>query len=221
MEPFDNFERWKKLKEIIPKDRDLVSIIQNILRYGTTKSHLNKLDYNLSNCELIASGRSREVYRLGKKTIEIDSQRMILAIKLTTGHVDYKFIYNDEKELNDPEILEKKFEVIALNYEVQKFEYLAKLGREIPRVTGIVAGYGIIATLTEDLSEGGLYELEVNTSGASGIVKSSRDGKQHQVVCADLKCEFPPDIQIRMLTSKQEMNIESNYFLERLQIDKS
>ena len=105
--------------------------------------------------------------------------------------------------------------------DVQKFEYLAKLGREIPRVTGIVAGYGIIATLTEDLSEGGLYELEVNTSGASGIVKSSRDGKQHQVVCADLKCEFPPDIQIRMLTSKQEMNIESNYFLERLQIDKS
>ncbi len=223
MEPFDNFQRWKKLKEIIPKDKELVSIIQNILKYGAHKSNVKKLDYSLNNCELISSARSREIYRVGKKTnkvVELDRQKIILATKLTTGYVDYKYTYMNEKELDDPLILNKSFETILLNHEVQKFEYLASLGRDIPKVTGIVTGYGIIATLTEDLSEGGICKLEENLTGASEIIKSSSNGKDHEVVCADLKWEFPIDIQRKLIFSELEMNVNTNYFLERLQIDR-
>lgn len=204
MKPFNNLERWQQLKSLIIDSPDLYDIIrvawQELAGY-------ERMPKNSELIQFVEQGRSRRIYRV-KHTVEhpvvIDKQQIVLALK-----VPYALDATHLGEYANVDDIDRKFpedKLRTLDLEVRAFEVYAKQGRNVPKVTGIIAGYGLIGTLTEDLTEGGKCKISFNNSGAQEISKQHRTGRLTKTF-ADCKYLGPHN------------KSKTNYLKERLQID--
>jgi hypothetical protein len=181
MESFDNFERWMELKDNVAKRPDIIEIIQNVLLY---RSPFCLKTWEEVKAEYIGSGRSREIYRIGEgrsHTIEVASKELVLALKVPYYHWDWfgSPTYKSEEEFIEAAKEETKWEpnrFFSWSIELNRFQALGLVGANIPFVTGLVSGFHKIANLTEDLTEGGIYE--VNEKDVNCATKIHPDGRE-------------------------------------------
>jgi len=212
MAKFDNYQRWFELKSAISNDKKLVAIIQDILKDRSNLFH--GTDYQTGSTldlyERISAGSSRDTIRLGRRDshkIKLCGNQIILALKVPCRGCDNRnlFLYESVDDLGE----DKHFNLDELNQEARRFETAALNGKSVPAVTGIIAGYGILGTITEDITRGGLFEvIEPKYQTSARIFTKIRMNNG--------------DI-IRYTTDFKYLGIshsDNDYLKERLQIDK-
>lgn len=208
---FNNLERWNHLKDVITHTPDLYSRIQNIWKTHASyffKEHKTGLD--ISNIvERINSGSNRVIYRIGAGAscqVKLDGREIILAVKLPS-HIGAVCDFGSYKSQRQLDASKNLYAYNPLNIESMTFEKLAAEGKNVPWVTGIVAGYGLLGTLTEDVTEGGICEITQRGS-STAVVKRYPDGRMEEV-----------SVDWKYLGST--LGVTTNYFSSRLQIDRS
>ena len=211
MEPFNNLERWDHLKDIIRQTPMLYTRIQKIWR---AKSELLLGKPGRTSIadfvHFIYSGSNRDIYRIGNGAscpVELDGHKIILAVKLPRhpGAAREFGSYTSQRQLDTSKDLNNDFNL--LNIEAMTFEKRAMEGKTVPRVTGIVAGYGLLGTLTEDLTEGGVCEVNREGYNSPVVIKRYPDGRKEEV-----------SVDWKYLGDTTD--VTTDYFTTRLQIDR-
>ena len=217
MEPFNNFDRWQQLKTYIEARRDLYELLQEFWQVYTVHPYDRQVPETLAaKVECLGRGSNREVYRISKSCeYELDCGfgKIVLACKVPDIGEDHKFRYADGFFFSEPQRWNKYYlsqcaesNLIALPLlEAQCFEEAAASGKNVPAITGIIAGFGILGTITEDVSQGGKYEVERKDWDHVYVQK---ENCEKQIVIVDRKKDIP-------LTS------ETDYYFHRLQIDRA
>ncbi len=169
MNAFNNSERWNDLKNQIISNPVLIDLVKNIYILKHNEFYRNKNEKlpvrNIENqIEVIGAGRSREVIRLGKGLmypIIVDGKKITLVSKLGWVYSELSTAtYSDESDFETTSCFHESISLSLLCKEGEYFKQYAKDGKNIPGVTGIVAGYGVVGILTQDLSHGGKYAVE-------------------------------------------------------------
>ncbi len=216
MEPFNNFERWTQLKEYIQSHAELYQLLQDFWRVYTVESYVGEEPTDLaSKIEYLDRGRTRETFRIGKTTeYELDCGfgKIVLACKVPDIGEHHHFAYSDGFFPTEPQrwseytsspSAESDLIVLPLR-EVLFFDESAKEGKIVPQVTGIIAGFGILGTITQDVSHGGTRRVEPKDWDNVYVYDESGNKEIMQV---DGKKDFP-------------LVCKTDYYFHRLQIDR-
>lgn len=226
--PFSNLGHWRELKEIVTRQRRFFAPIRDLLksRGGMfSRRHSSEHSPIPESVRRIDSGSNRDVYRIGRSTIPLAGRRITLAVKVPMFDSCTFGRYKNESELDQLALFD--YEKRILDYEARAFEYLASQGASIPWVTGIVAGYGIIGTLTEDISECGLYIIQKPVPQSDRVIKTQKDSP---VSASQIKTPSPSVVSPRGISPLEVIvdqkyagahaGITTDYFRERLQMNR-
>jgi hypothetical protein len=218
MRSFDNLKRWRALVEYINSDPQTLQALDDLLRSKANEVLDTGLEFGSldGRVEELGYGRNRDLYRIGvdrSHTIPIARRGMVLAVKLPnglTGDIG-PAVYESEAQLESFDHNPER-PIYRVLKEVNCFhEYAERKGRarysdiELPWVTGIIAGYGLVGVLTEDVTRGGNYEL-LPSRGRRVRIRNKRSEVIREVY-SDLKWEHPD-------------KDDETYMKERLQVDK-
>ncbi len=219
MEPFNNFDRWTQLKNYVESNCDLYQLLQDFWQVYSTPYDKRTVPKDLENkIEDLGDGNTRHIYRIGKTTeYEFDCGfgKMVLICKLPARGEHENFSYPANYFPTAPDLgrsyagkvhPERGANILLRRplMEAQSFEEAAVKGKNIPKVTGIIAGNGILGTLTQDVSEGDRKEIEFADYDRVYVIDKTTRAKE--LVYTDRKGHFP-------------LSPKTDYYFHRLQID--
>ena len=182
MEPFNNHGRWLQLVEYVQGNPDLFGLIRDIWKFYADVSEIDLT----GKVEGLFSAGSRDILRLGlgdSLKINAGFGDFIAAVKIGgfPGKENRNHFSYDNESFFDSHS--------SFNYHYKETRLFEKYGKEgevlVPKVTGVVTGFGLIGTLTEDISEGGKYDPEFDEMGNRSI-KRKFQGRVEEVY-VDLK----------------------------------
>lgn len=159
---------------------------------------------------------SIETFRIGRTTeYELDCGfgKIVLACKVPACNEHHNFAYADGFFPTEPQNITKYMSsplagsklIYRSLSEARCFEEAATEGKDIPAVTGVIAGFGIIGTISQDVSHGSKYQVEYKDW--DHVFVHGENGEK-KIVTVDMKKDFSRKSQL-------------DYYFHRLQIDRT